>query len=85
MQIINKSIRFYLLVDIEYYFSIIKKNVSYSASAKRGSKRNPYLKEDDLISVKNSLIGKTTGVLKEVKAPFVGIYSTKELIEGFSD
>ena len=65
--------------------TVIKKNISYSASAKRGSKRNPYLKEDDLISVKNSIFGKTTGVLKEFTAPFVGIYSTKELIEGFSD
>ena len=44
-----------------------------------------YLKEDDLISVKNSFFGKTTGVIKEITAPFVGIYSTKELIEGFSD
>ena len=53
--------------------------------AKRGSKRNPYLKDDDLISVKNSIFGKTTEVLKEFTAPFVGIYSTKELFEGFSD
>jgi len=65
--------------------TVIKKNISYSASAKRGSKRNPYLKEDDLISVKNSIFGKTTGVIREFTAPFVGIYSTKELIEGFSD
>ena len=64
---------------------VIKKNIAYSSGAKRGSKRNPYLKEDDLISVKNSFFGKTTGVLKEITAPFVGIYSTKELIEGFSD
>ena len=64
---------------------VIKKNISYSASAKRGSKRNPYLKEDDLISVKNSILGKTTGVIKEFTAPFVGIYSTKEIIEGFND
>ena len=65
--------------------TLIKKNISYSASAKRGSRRNPYLKEDDLISVKNSILWKTTGVLREFTAPFVGIYSTKELIEGFSD
>ncbi|MDC3092102.1 SLBB domain-containing protein [Prochlorococcus sp. AH-716-M18] len=65
--------------------TVIKKNISYSASAKRGSKRNPYLKENDLISVKNSVLGKTTGVLREFTAPFVGIYSTKELIEGLSD
>jgi len=64
---------------------VTKKNISYSASAKRGSRRNPYLKEDDLISVKNSILGRTTGVIKEFTAPFVGIYSTKEIIEGFSD
>ena len=63
----------------------MKKNISYSAKAKRGSKRNPYLKEDDLISVKNSILGKTTGAIKEFTAPFVGIYSTKQLIDGISD
>ena len=65
--------------------SILKKTVPYSARAKRGSRRNPFLKQGDLISVKNSLLGKTTGVIREITAPFVGIYSTKELIEGFSD
>ncbi len=74
-----------VLIRYEKDGRVIKKNISYSASAKRGSKRNPYLKEDDLISVRNSILGKTSGVLKEVTAPFVGIYSTKELIEGFSD
>ncbi len=65
--------------------TILKKNVSYSARAIRGSKRNPFIKQGDLISVKNSILGKTTGVIKEITAPFVGIYSTKEIIEGFSD
>ena len=74
-----------VLIRYEKDGTVLKKNISYSARAKRGSKRNPYLKEDDLISVKNSIFGKTTGVLKEFTAPFVGIYSTKELIEGFSD
>ena len=74
-----------VLIRYENDGTVIKKNISYSASAKRGSKRNPYLKNDDLISVKNSILGKTTGVISEVTAPFVGIYSTKEIIEGFSD
>ena len=65
--------------------TITKKNISYSARAKRGSKRNPYLEANDLISVKNSFLGKTTGVLREITAPFIGIYSTKEIIEGFND
>ena len=63
--------------------TIIKKNISYSAGAKRGSKRNPFLKKDDLISVKNSFLGKSTGFLKEVTAPFVGIYSTKKMLDDF--
>ena len=61
----------------------MNKTISYSAKARRGSRRNPFVKEGDLISVKNSILGKTTGVIREITAPFVGIYSTKELIEGF--
>ena len=65
--------------------TVLKSNISYNAGAKRGSKSNPYLKENDLISVKNSLYGKSAGIIKEFTAPFVGIYSTQQLIEGFSD
>ena len=74
-----------VLIRYEKDGTVIKKNISYSAGAKRGSKRNPYLKGDDLISVKNSILGKTTAILKEVTAPFMGIYTTKEVFEGFSD
>ena len=65
--------------------SLLKKKISYSANAPRGSKRNPYLKEGDLITIKNSVLSKTTGVIKEVTAPIQGIYFTKELIDGFGD
>ena len=65
--------------------TILKKNIAYSARAKRGSKGNPYLKEDDLISVKDSFYGKAAGVIGEFTAPFFGIYSTKEIIDGFGD
>ena len=65
--------------------TILKKNISYSSRAKRGSKSNPYIKQGDFISVKNSLLGKTTDIIKEVTAPFIGIYSTKEIIEDLSD
>jgi len=74
-----------VLIRYEKDGTITKKYIAYSARAKKGSERNPYLKENDLISVKNSILGKTTGVLKEITAPFVGIYSTKQLIEGFND
>ncbi len=38
-----------------------------------------------MISVKNSILGKSTGLIREFTAPFVGIYSTKEVIESFND
>ena len=63
--------------------TILNKKISYSARAKKGSKNNPFVKEGDLISVNSSLFGKSTGVIKELTAPFVGIYSTKKLIENF--
>tara|TARA_A100001011_G_scaffold385783_1_gene460399 strand:+ start:964 stop:2973 length:2010 start_codon:yes stop_codon:yes gene_type:complete len=65
--------------------TILKKNISYSARAKRGSKRNPFVQKGDLISVQNSLLGRTTGLIGEVTSPFIGIYSTKEIIESFND
>ena len=63
--------------------TIVRKKIAYSAQAPRGSKRNPLIQEGDLITVTNSVFGKTTDVIKEVTAPFVGIYSTKKLIEDF--
>ena len=63
----------------------MNKTISYFARAKRGSRRNPFVKEGDLISVENSILGKTTGVIREFTAPFVGIYSSKEIIESFND
>tara|TARA_A100001388_G_C28774466_1_gene506313 strand:+ start:541 stop:2130 length:1590 start_codon:yes stop_codon:yes gene_type:complete len=74
-----------VLIRYEKDGTVLKKNISYSSTAKRGSRRNPYLMENDLITVKNSFIGKVNGVLREVTSPFIGIYSTKEIIESFSD
>tara|TARA_B100000242_G_scaffold293238_1_gene270728 strand:+ start:749 stop:2080 length:1332 start_codon:yes stop_codon:yes gene_type:complete len=73
-----------VLIRYEPDGKLIKKNVSYSSRAKRGSKRNPFLRDDDLISVRNSFFGKTTDFLGEFTAPFIGVYTTKELIEDFS-
>ena len=74
-----------VLIRYEADGTVVKKNISYSARAKRGSKRNPFVKEGDLISVKNSILGKSTGVLREITAPFIGINATKEIIESFND
>ena len=65
--------------------TISKKKISYSSNAPRGSKRNPFIKEGDLITVTQSVLGKTTAVLGEVTAPFLGIYTIKELYEDFNE
>ena len=62
-----------------------KKKISYSSRAKRGSRRNPYVKPGDLISVQNGFLGQTSGVLNEITEPFIGIYATKELYESFGE
>ena len=65
--------------------TISKKKISYSSNAPRGSRRNPFIKEGDLITVTQSVLGKTTAVLGEVTAPFLGIYTIKELYEDFNE
>ena len=65
--------------------TVLKKKISYSARAKRGSKNNPYLKNGDLITVKNGFLGQTNEVIREVTSPFIGIFATKEVIEGLGD
>ena len=74
-----------VLLRYENNGKVTKENITYRAGAKRGSKSNPYLKKNDLISVKNSFYGKTAGVLGELTAPFLGIYSTQQVIEGLTD
>ena len=74
-----------VLIRYENDGTVVKKNISYSSRAKRGSRRNPILMDDDLISVKNSIVGKASEVLKEVTSPFIGIYTTKEVLESFNE
>ena len=65
--------------------SFIKKKINYSFNAPKGSKRNPYILEGDYISVKQSIFGKSAGIIKTFTEPFVGIYGTIELIEKFQN
>ena len=74
-----------VLIRYEKDGKVLKKNISYLSRAKRGSKRNPFIKDGDLITVKDSFLGKSTRVIRDITAPFVGIYSTKEIFESFND
>ncbi len=63
--------------------TLLRESIKYSASAAPGSKYNPYLFENDLIAVNNSILGRTSGAISAVTEPFLGIFAAKELIEKF--
>ena len=61
--------------------TLLRQNIRYSSSATPGSPQNPNLIAGDSITVKNSILGRTSGTLKAITEPFLGIYATKEIIE----
>ncbi len=64
--------------------ALLTKNIKYHSRASRGSSANPYLISGDLITVKDSILGRTSETISEVTKPFVGIYTVKELYENFT-
>ncbi len=65
--------------------SLIRKNIKYSANSIPGSPQNPYLFKEDLIVVKNSILGTARNSLSAITDPFIGIYTTKEFINQISN
>ena len=63
--------------------TLLRKLIKFTATASPGSPQNPYLLDGDLITIKNSILGRTAGTLRAVTEPFVGIYTTTETIKGF--
>ena len=61
--------------------SFTRKKIDFYSKAKRGSSRNPYLKNEDIITVTDGLIGRSAKILKEITDPFIGIYATKEIFD----
>ena len=61
--------------------TLLRKNIKYSSNASPGSRQNPYLVSGDLITIKNSILGRASGTISAITQPIVGIYSTKELYE----
>ena len=61
--------------------SLLRKNIRYSVSASPGSINNPYLISGDLITVKNSFLGRASGTIKKVTEPFLGAYAAIDLLE----
>ena len=61
--------------------TLLRKNIKYSATSAPGSQNNPFLIAGDSITVQNSILGRTSGVLAAVTEPFWRIYLTREMYE----
>lgn len=57
----------------------------YSKRNKRGSFKNPYLKQGDIIIIERNIISASTEVISEVTSPFTSILSTYGLIKAISE
>ena len=62
-----------------------KRKFSFPKNRRRGSYRNPTLKNGDIIILDNTLITSSAAVINEITAPFVGIYSSYGLFKAILD
>ncbi len=62
-----------------------KRVFNYRNSRKRGSYQNPYLQSGDLIIVGKNKLNIANEIIKDLTAPFVGIYSTIGVFKEISD
>ena len=62
-----------------------KRVFKFNSKAKRGSYKNPYLLDGDIIMVGNSALSNTTEFLNELTKPINGIFSTYALIKMIQD
>ena len=65
--------------------SVDKRKFRLRKSAKRGSYRNPYLKDGDVIFVDKSAFNNATEIITEVTGPFAGIVSTIGIYKVITD
>ena len=65
--------------------TLLRKNIRYSSTSSPGSEKNPYLLSGDLITVRNSILGRTSGTLQAITQPIVGIMATKVLYDDLQE
>ena len=58
-----------------------KRIFPYSSKNKRGSYKNPYLRNGDIIRVGDSIASNTAEILQEFVSPFLGIYGTYKIFD----
>ena len=62
-----------------------KRSFKYSRNAKPGSKKNPYLRDGDIILVSKSKINDFTEILTEIASPITSLISVYGLYEAIND
>ena len=65
--------------------TVEKRKFRLRRSSNRGSYKNPYLREGDMIFIGVSPLNVINETITEVTSPFVGIYSTFSLIKAFKE
>ena len=65
--------------------TIDKRKFSFRNNAKRGSYRNPLLRESDLLIIGDNFLTQTNEVLQEVSQPFASFFSVYGLYKAFSE
>ena len=62
-----------------------RRKFNYGNSIKRGSFKNPILKNNDIIVVGDNIISSSNQLITEITSPFIGIFSTYGLIKALQD
>lgn len=65
--------------------SIDKRKFSFKKNAKRGSYRNPLLRDSDLLIIGDNFLTQTSEVFEEVTQPFASFFSVYGLYKAFSE
>ncbi len=61
--------------------SLNERKIRFSRRHKKGSEKNPYLRERDIITVGKSKFNVASTIISEITAPFVGVYATYNLFD----
>ena len=69
------------LLSIDNNGEFVKKSFSFNRKASKGSKNNPFLKEGDMVLVKEGLLRKTSESISVITNPLQGVYSSYKLLD----
>ncbi len=65
--------------------NIDKRKFAYRKNAKRGSYKNPYMKNGDIVVVGESAVTNLNAIITEFTDPFIGIFGTYGLVKALND